>query len=274
MVPQRGRGRRAAALPARRAGRTQRLPDAAGRAGRPPPGRLLRPARVRQLRHPRRPLAVDGRAVHGRAGRRPRRPRPRPGASLRQLVGRHARDAVRARQGPAAREHDHRREPGQQPPLERDLPGAARRDAGGGARADRAARGRRQDALPGVRGGDAAVLPAARLPARSVAGLRHALVRPHGDADLPLHGRAERVPDHRDAARLGRHGPARRDPGAGADHVRRVRRVPARPHARGGGAHPRQPAQDHPRRVAPVLRRAARPRGCRSRTTSWPTAEA
>src|SRR6185437_9938173 len=101
VVPQRGRGRRAAARAAWRPGRAERLPEAARAAGRPPPGRLLRPARLRQLRHPRRPVAVDGRAVHGRARRRPRRARARPGAPVRQLVGRHARNAVRARQGSA-----------------------------------------------------------------------------------------------------------------------------------------------------------------------------
>ena len=147
--------------------------------------------------------------------------------------------------------------PASSPALERDLPGTARRDAGRRARADRAARGRGQDALRPEyeeamsRFTAATCAGSTRGPTTSMR-----IVRPHGTTIYHyMAGPSEfRIIG---TLGLGHHGPAGRDPGAGADDLRRVTTMPPST-ARGGRPHPGQPARDRPRRVAPVLRGAAR----------------
>ena len=157
LVPRRGRQRRgdSAALPARWPRLHPLLPRAARSPGGPAPGHLLRPARLRALGSPGRPLLVERGPVRGGTRPGPFGPQSRPPAPVRQLLGRHAGHAVRprpARRSARAGEPDPVRQPGQHDPLGQRLHRAAGRgDRGDQARHPRA-RGGRLHRLPRVPG--------------------------------------------------------------------------------------------------------------------------
>src|SRR5262245_5206162 len=236
---ERGRGRpRAAALPPRRPGCGLAAHEAVRGVCRRAGGRLLRPARLRELgrRRAARPGDVDARAVRrgGRRGAGGARPRPR--AHLRPLLGRDARDAICGDAAGRLAVARGRELAAERAGVDGRAGEAARRATSGGGRDAPEARGGGDLHRPGVRGGGDGLLQAPPLQDRSLARLAGRVLRgPRGESrGLPPHERALRVPRHRDAEGLGRRAAARADPGADAALLRSLRRGDAG--ERGGGA--------------------------------------
>ena len=149
------------------------------------------------------PGAVD-RGPGGRgAGRGPGRAVARAHAPVRQLLGRLARHGVPAAGPGAAAQRRHLQRERQRGGVAGGRRPAPVRTARGGAGDPRSPRGQRLADLPGVRGGDRALLPAARVPRVTLAGLRGAVVRRHERRDLQRDVGSDRVrPGDRHAAGL------------------------------------------------------------------------
>ncbi len=177
-------------------------------------GDLLRPARLREFRPAGQAVTLEGAAVHRGGRRRPRSPASGPSALARPVLGRDARDGVRAdatgRRGLAhhclvAGQHDPVGGRGEPPARE-----FARRRAGNAA----APRGRRNDRLQRVSVGDDGLLPPARHPHGPDAGTRRPHLRQAGaqSEGVPNDERPERIPCRRQPERLGHRCPAAGDP--------------------------------------------------------------
>ena len=143
--------------------------------------RLLRPARQRPQRAPagRAFGLLDARAVPARARRARSRPRDRVALPRRRtVVGRHAGDAARARASARASQHHGVQLPREHAPVGRRGEPAARRPAARRPGHAAPARGRRDDGLARVQGGDARLLRAPRVPIpRSPSGPRSSRAR-------------------------------------------------------------------------------------------------
>ena len=154
--------------------RADRRPAGGGGARQRP----LRPARQRAFGPParRRFVVLDRRPLRARA-HGPGRPPGHRGALPRRraVVGRHARAAARARAPAGPAEHRRGRLAVVDPRLRGGLQRAARRDGPGRERDDPRRRAQRRDVDAGVPGRGHGVLPAPRLPGRSVARRRGAL---------------------------------------------------------------------------------------------------